>query len=144
MTPAFTVQVENIQFAHNPVTGEDGAVYYLLLTPCTDDPCRHICKAHPKMAHHYERQGFRRGGFAYRLNATPEEQADDRANLWGWDGNQEAPTLMPSFLALAEKKGKQLRPYRMHSYLRAGKLDVLSDSTVTAHPSPTPCWDDEQ
>lgn len=138
---AFTVQIEQIHFQHDEKRGEDGAVYYLILTPCTERPCTHICATHPQMSHHYERQAFRRGSFGHRLDATAEDKANDRANVWGWDGNREAPTLMPSYLALDVKNGKRIRPYRMHSYLRAGKLDVLSDSTVALHPSPAACVD---
>lgn len=139
----FTVQIESIDIRRNDETGEDGAVYYLILTPCTERPCRHICVTHPEMAHHYERQGFRLGGSGHRLNATEEEKANDRANVWGWDGNREAPTILPSFLALDVKDGKKLRPYRMHSFLRAGQLELCGDSTVRLHPSPAPCVDRE-
>lgn len=140
----FTVQIERIQIARDEKRGEDGAVYYLILTPCEEcktNPEHHCCSAHPGMTHHYERQAFRRGGFGHRLDATPAEIADDRANVWGWDGNEATPTLSPSFLALDVKNGTQLRPYRMHSFLTSGRLDVLSDSTVMLHPSPVPCVD---
>lgn len=140
-TGGFTVQIEHVQFARDDKRGEDGAVYYLILTPCTERPCRHECEAHPQMTHHYERQAFRRGAFGHRLDATPEDIANDRANVWGWDGNCEAPTLTPSYLALDTKDGKQLRPYRMHSFLTAGRIALCGDSTVTLHPSPTPCSD---
>jgi hypothetical protein len=132
---AFTVQIMRISFARHETRGEDGAVWYLILSPCSDDPCTHVCEAHPRMVHRYERQGFRRGAFGHRLDATPEEIAGDRANVWGWDGNEAAPTITPSFLAAHD------RPYVMHSFLRAGKLDLCGDSTVTLHPAPVPCRD---
>lgn len=144
---SFTVQVEHIHFARDEKRGEDGAVYYLLLAPCDEcvhNPAHHVCRAHRGMEHHYERQGFRLGASGHRLDATPEDIADDKANLWGWDGNREAPTLTPSFLAQERnKKGEIIRPYRMHSFLRAGQIDLCGDSTVVLAPSPVMCWDDE-
>lgn len=128
----FTVQVDHISFGRDEKRGEDGAVIYLILTPCSDEPCRHVCTAHTKMNHHYERQAFRRGQFGHRLDATEEEKATNRANVWGWDGSQ-APTLTPSFLA------HEGRPYRMHSFLKAGQLELCGDSTVTLVPNPVPC-----
>lgn len=70
---AFTVQIKSIQFARNEERGEDGAVWYLLLTPYSERPCRHVCATHPMMEHHYERQAFRLGSSGHRLNATAEE-----------------------------------------------------------------------
>lgn len=129
----FTVQVEKIAFARDETRGEDGAVTYLILSPCPDDPCTHVCSVHPRMVHHYERQAFRRGYFGHRLDATQQEIAENKANVWGWDGNTDAPTLSPSFLAAAR------RPYVMHSFLRAGRLELCGDSTVTIEPNPLPC-----
>lgn len=134
----YTVQIERIQFARDAKRGEDGAAWYLILSPCEEcklDPNHHSCVAHPGMVHDYERQAFRRGAFGHRFDATPQEIADDKANVWGWDGNTAAPTLAPSFLAVAH------RPYRLHSFLTAGQLQLCGDSTVTLHPNPTPCSD---
>lgn len=128
----YAVQVDSIDFGRDEAAGTDGAVWYLILTPCTDQPCRHVCEAHPRTVHMYERQAFRRGSFGHRLNASAEEIADDRANVWGWDGAN-PPTLTPSFLA---EKG---RPYRMHSFLRAGAIDLCGDSTVRLAAHPVPC-----
>jgi hypothetical protein len=95
------------------------------------------------MEHHYERIGFRAGAFGHRLDATAEEVADDCANVWGWDGNRESPTLQPSFLAVeVDKKGRTARPYRAHLFVRDGKIELCGDSTVTLHSDPQPCWDD--
>lgn len=139
----YTVQLEHVYVGRDEEEGTDGAAYYLILSPCLDNPCDHVCKAHPRMVHRYERQAFRRGGSGHRRNATAEEIADDKANVWGWDGNEAAPSLTPSFLAQeTNKQGKRVRPYRMHSYLTAGALQVLSDSTVLLHPNPVPCWDE--
>lgn len=126
-----TVQVEQIIFARNDERGEDGAVWYLIL----GEPNAHVtCSIHPGVTHHYERQAFQRGGATHRPNATPEEKATNRANVWGWNGDQNAPTIEPSFLAA------EGRPYRLHSFLRGGKLDLCGDSTVTLHPNPQQCW----
>lgn len=133
VTETFTVQIEHISFARNDERGEDGAVWYLILSPCPDDPCTHVCRIHPRMKHQYERQAFRLGDFGHRLNASAEDIAANRANVWGWDGNLEAPTLTPSYLAHEE------REYRMHSFLRAGQLDLCGDSTVVLANPAVPC-----
>lgn len=134
----WTAQVVQIQFSHREDTGEDGAVWYLILG---DENPQVECEHHPKRAHYYERQAFVKGKSRHRRNATPEEIAEDKANLWGWDGNTDAPTLQPSFLAQEkDKKGNVIRPYRMHSYLTGGKLVLCNDSTVVVDPSPKNCW----
>jgi hypothetical protein len=46
-------------------------------------------------------------------------------NVWGWDGNREAPTLTPSFLV---RWGGT--PFMAHLFLQAGKVNLLADSTV--------------
>lgn len=129
----YSVQIERVHFGRLETRGEDGAAWYLILSPCPDDPCTHVCAAHPRMVHNYERQGFRRGKFGHRLDATPREIKDNCANVWGWDGNEAAPTLTPSFLAAHG------RPYVMHSFMRAGRLELCADSTVALHPSPVAC-----
>lgn len=141
---AFTVQIDHIHFGRSDQRGEDGAVYYLILSPCTDDPCNHVCTTHPRMVHRYERQAFRLGASGHRLDATPEEIAKHRANVWGWDGNTDSPTLQPSFLAReVDDEGKVIRPYRMHSFLRAGRIELCGDSTVTLALSPRACDDED-
>lgn len=136
----FTVQIERIQFHRNDTRGEDGAVLYLFLQPCRrlgacSPRCVHVCATHPEMEHHYARQAFRRGPSGYRLDSTPEEQAQNFANVWGWDGDTAAPTLTPSYLV------HEGVPFRMHSYLTKGQLQLLADSTVVHHPAPKQCKD---
>lgn len=144
---SYQVLVDRIYFARNDVEGTDGAAVYVILSPCeacVTDPAHHSCTVHPGMVHHYEMQRFRRGGNGHRLNATPEQIADDQAHVWGWDGNVEAPTLRPSFLGMERnKKGRTIRPYRMHSYLTAGRLELCNDSTVVLDPNPKSCHDSE-
>ena len=127
---SYEVLIDHIQFSRDDKRGEDGAVWYMILGEQND---RVVCSVHPKRKHHYERQAFRRGRNGHRLDATPEEVAKDYANVWGWDGNTAAPTILPSFLA---KKG---RPYCLHSFLRGGKLELCGDSTVTLSAA-QPCW----
>lgn len=138
----FRMQVEQVHFSRNETENTDGHVLYLILSPCPGDPpgspCRHVCDAHPVQVHHYEFQRFRRGGFGHRKDATPEQIARDEANVWGWAGD-DPPTLSPSFLALDAKGGKVLRPYRAHLFLRAGRIDLCGDSTVTLEPNPRSC-----
>lgn len=129
---AYEVQVDHINFARHDGRGEDGAVWYCILGEPNE---RVVCPLHPLRSHHYERQPFRLGAHGFRLDATEREKAEDTANVWGWDGNQSAPTVTPSFLAVAD------RPYRMHSFLRGGRLELCGDSTVQLIDPPTPCWD---
>jgi hypothetical protein len=84
----------------------------------------------------YERQAFRLGSYGHRLDATEQEIKENKANVWGWDGNKEAPTLRPSFLA------REKRPYTLHSFLTNGKLELCADSSVVIIPNPTSCWDE--
>lgn len=42
-------------------------------------------------------------------------------NIWHWDGNRENPTITPSFL---------WPDGRLHLFVRAGKLDILPDTTI--------------
>lgn len=51
-------------------------------------------------------------------------------HVWAWDGDTERPTLTPSYLARLPW-GDDQRLVRVHLYLRAGRIDLLSDSTVT-------------
>ena len=48
-------------------------------------------------------------------------QTSTKVNVWTWDGNKEEPTITPSFL---------LPDFRLHLYVRKGKLDILPDTTV--------------
>lgn len=126
----YEVLIYLINFSRDAKRGEDGAVWYLILGERDE---RVVCSIHPGRRHHYERQAFRRGAFGYRLDATPEEIKNDRANVWGWDGNMRAPTVTPSYLA------HKHRPYRMHSFLRGGRLELCGDSTVVLSTAPS-CW----
>lgn len=145
-----TIQVENVQFPDEAPGAfrepDVGCAFYLILLPCTKCPppnCSIACRTHPGMEHRYEGQHFWHGPQRRYRDATPEEIEDDRANVWGWDGDRAVPSLTPSFLGVEkDKKGRVIRPYRLHSYLTRGKLDVLSDSTVILHPDPRPCVSD--
>lgn len=74
-------------------------------------------------------QPFARDGPKHYKGATEEEVRKNVANIWKWDGNREAPTLDPSFLCVYPSEPG----FRIHSYLRGGKLELLGDSTVNAH-----------
>lgn len=140
-----TLQVLRVQFFDtDPITftdgrnahpGEDGGAWYLVLTPCACKvPCEIACDTHPHDHHTYYLQPFRRGGVGHKPGATPQEIAENRANIWGWDGNRDAPTLNPSFLV----PGDEHRP-RIHLFLRAGRIDLCGDSSVVLHANPAPC-----
>lgn len=53
-------------------------------------------------------------------------------NLWGWDGNRDAPTLSPSFACEDNREG--CLPVRVHLFLKAGRIELCSDSTVQLAP----------
>lgn len=71
----------------------------------------------------YFMQPFAKGGQRYKTGATEEEIRNNRANIWGWDGDRNAPTLSPSFLC--EDRG-----IRVHLLINKGKIDICSDSNV--------------
>lgn len=48
----------------------------------------------------------------------------DGSRGWTWDGSMEAPTISPSILVTGELGGE---PLRCHSFVRAGKIEFLSD-----------------
>ena len=48
-------------------------------------------------------------------------QTSKKINVWEWDGNKEKPSIRPSFL---------LPDFRLHLYVKEGKLNILSDTTV--------------
>lgn len=136
-----TVQVDQITFRRNEKEDSDGYVIYLITKPCHDQPCTHVCATHAQRSHHYERQLFRRGTNGYRKDATDEEKSSNRANVWGWDGNEQAPSLSPSFLA--NRTNDEGLGYLLHSYLKAGRLDLCGDSTVTLVEPAVKCVDRE-
>jgi hypothetical protein len=49
----------------------------------------------------------------------------DGSPMWSWDGNVEAPTFSPSILVTGGDHDKS----RCHSFVRAGKIEFLSDCT---------------
>ena len=46
-------------------------------------------------------------------------------NVWAWNGNQQAPTLSPSFVIDCPNY------FRVHLFFTSGEIHLLSDSTVT-------------
>jgi hypothetical protein len=54
-------------------------------------------------------------------------------NGWGFDGNQDAPTFTPSILVYPSQTlddaGQVVATPRCHSFVRAGRIEFLSDST---------------
>lgn len=114
MTP--TIRVQRVQwFDEHPIRsagteenaypGCDGAVYYEITY---DDGSTS-----------WMMQPFARG--PARTQDWPDGR---RYNVWGWDGNREAPSLNPSFLCEEPPR------VRVHLFLRAGKIDLCGDSTV--------------
>jgi hypothetical protein len=49
-----------------------------------------------------------------------EPSSKDDVRVWGWDGNAEAPTLMPSINCVAEKDGKPTGGCGWHGFIRGG------------------------
>lgn len=111
--------------------GIEGYVIYLLLKSCNDTPrCAIVCEAHLEQHHHYLRQPFARGGPRHYKGASKKDIDENRANIWGLDGPAEMPTLSPSFLFEGHTHPRNLYPDwpRVHSYMRAGRLELLADS----------------
>ena len=102
MSAATTIRIHHVEIFDEPTAGADGAVVYEL--------------AHPDGIFDYMQQPFARGARRY-VNG---------AHVWGWDGNEEAPTLDPSFVSVLSRA----RNSRVHLFLRGGKVDLLGDSTV--------------
>lgn len=53
-------------------------------------------------------------------------------NGWEFDGNEECPTFSPSILVYPAKHlvdGRTVETPRCHSFVRAGRIEFLSDST---------------
>lgn len=67
-------------------------------------------------------EGGRHGGL-HSLPVTPTTKSP----VWAFDGNLEAPTLTPSILS--RRTFKDEPEFVCHSYLRAGALEFLGDST---------------
>lgn len=149
-----TLQVERVQFFdEHPLNdqsgkpaypGCDGAVWYLSLTPCKgifgcESGCRVACASHPGLHHCYLMQPFSRSGQGLLVNRTEWEKANNRANIWAWNGNREAPTLSPSFLCYGD--GQYLP--RVHLFLNNGRIDLCSDSECISMANPVPCKEPE-
>lgn len=53
-----------------------------------------------------------------------------KAPVWSWDGNLEAPTLSPSILVThSYEKDGVTHKHVCHSFLKAGVMEFLSDCT---------------
>lgn len=78
--------------------------------------------------HHwsYMMQPFALGGQRIKPGATEEEIKNNLANIWGWDGNREAPTIQPSYVCDDKRMGA-----RIHSFVVKGQLQLCPDSNVT-------------
>lgn len=133
-----TVQVDGVQVhGERHADGEEGAVWYLVLVPHAGaETC---CATHPGALHCYERQPFRRGTHGFLEGASTADVNSNRANVWGWDGNRETPTLSPSFWA--DRTGSPVAPYVLHCFFRAGRIDLCPDSTVRLETVPRRCVD---
>jgi hypothetical protein len=48
--------------------------------------------------------------------------AEDKCNVWAWDGNCERPTITPSINCIAEKDGKPTGGCGWHGFITAGVM----------------------
>jgi hypothetical protein len=130
------IHVDKVQFfdthaikdskGNNAYPGCDGAVLYELYYPDGVD-LQGPNTPKPNLHHwSYMMQPFALGNMRLRPGATQEEINDNRANIWGWDGNREAPTLQPSFLC-----DDKLMGVKVHLFLVKGQIQLCSDSNVT-------------
>lgn len=129
------IHVENIQFfdihgikdskGNNAYPGCDGAVIYELYYP--DGVALPVPGKQPAIHHwSYFMQPFALGGHRLKPGATEEEIRKNLANIWGWDGNRELPTLTPSFAGHDERMGA-----KVHLHLVKGQIQLCPDSNVT-------------
>lgn len=84
----------------------------------------------------YLSQPFHSGGQRHYKGATPEQIAENRANIWAWNGDRAAPSITPSYLFEGHTHAKGLYPDwpRIHIYLTAGRLVNCGDSDATIVP----------
>jgi len=71
-------------------------------------------------------------------------------HAWSWDGKIDAPTLRPSVLVTyngedagkEQSTGHRAPPARCHSFVRAGQIEFLADSTheLSGRKVPLPDW----
>jgi len=66
---------------------------------------------------------FAKDGPKFKPGSTEEEQKNNRANIWKWDGNRNNPTITPSFLC--EDRG-----VRVHITISNGQINLCGDSNV--------------
>lgn len=124
--------------------GCEGMALYELTRPCApgcealhsppDERWREGSrKLPPHTEFRYLSQPFHSGGQRKYKDATPEEIAEDRANVWAWNGNRERPSLTPSFVFTGHSHPKNLYPDypRVHTYLTDGVLVNCGDSDAT-------------
>ena len=79
----------------------------------------------------YEFNGRGYAGQLFSAISTGRTSGD--RNIWKWDGDRREPTLTPSFL---------LPDFRLHLYVRKGKLDILPDTTVDCSSYRRMEWDE--
>lgn len=60
---------------------------------------------------------------------TLRDQDGHPRYVWGWDGNRDAPTLVPSFLS-DEGMINGEQGTRIHLFFTGGKINLLGDSNV--------------
>lgn len=137
------IRVEHVQFfdehpikwggsEENAYPGCDGAVWYEIEYDVPGAQAHMLDGSiRPDKAYSYMMQPFRRGSNGKRPGFENEGNAD-RGNVWGWDGNREAPTLTPSFLCEDPGRGGEhpLPPVRVHLHLTKGHIELGGDSSV--------------
>ena len=48
--------------------------------------------------------------------------AEDKCNIWAWDGNMDCPTITPSINCIAEKDGKPTGGCGWHGFITKGVM----------------------
>lgn len=48
--------------------------------------------------------------------------AEDKCNVWGWNGNLKSPTITPSINCIAKKNGKPTGGCGWHGFITAGEM----------------------
>ena len=138
----WSIRVHGVQiYSQEDERGCEGHVLYELTKPCSAG-CRaglegenwtHSAVEEREQAtrdlpwhtkFRYLAQPFHRGGQRLYRGATAEEIAENRANVWAWDGNREAPSLTPSyyFLGRQDPKGRYPDWPAVHIHLTRGVI----------------------
>lgn len=132
----WSICIANVQvYDKEDERGCEGMVLYELTKPCNpgctaehsppDERWGEASRALPLHTEfRYLSQPFHSGGQRHYKGATAEEITENRANVWAWNGNKEAPTLTPSYYFLGRNDPKKRYPDwpAVHIFVTNGRI----------------------